>query len=238
MTNSINKSFILHKDSLAILDQLTDPQAGKLFKAISTYQNTGENTDLDQMTKIIITPFLNQFKRDDEKYQNSAIQGKLGNLKKYHLDIYQKVINKELTLEEGESLAYPDKQLSYRPPITPDQSGSLSVSVSASVSVSKKENKKVNEEFEKFWTLYNHKKSKALAVKSFKKALEADSLDNILYGLSQYVKFRGKESQFWKHPSTWLNQECWRDEHDSTQKQFKPTSASQELSVWEKLANE
>ena len=217
MTNSTNKSFILHKDSLAILDQLTDPQAGKLFKAISTYQNTGENTDLDQMTKIIITPFLNQFKRDDEKYQNSAIQGKLGNLKKYHLDIHQKVINKELTLEEGESLAYPDKQLCYRPPIKPDQSGSLSVSVSVSDSDSKKENKKVNEEFEKFWTLYNHKKSKGLAVKSFEKALKVDSFDNILAGLTKYVNTRGRESQFWKHPSTWLNQECWNDDYTSSQ---------------------
>jgi hypothetical protein len=34
MTNSINKSFILHKDSLAILSEMTDQQAGSLLKFI------------------------------------------------------------------------------------------------------------------------------------------------------------------------------------------------------------
>ena len=73
------------------------------------------------------------------------------------------------------------------------------------------------EEFEKFWTLYNHKKSKGLAVKSFEKALKVDSFDNILAGLTKYVNTRGRESQFWKHPSTWLNQGCWNDDYTSSQ---------------------
>jgi hypothetical protein len=36
-TQTINsrKSFIIHKDSLDILDKLSDEQAGKLFKAIT-----------------------------------------------------------------------------------------------------------------------------------------------------------------------------------------------------------
>ncbi len=39
MTNqTINKSFIIHKDSLSVLNKLTDEQAGKLFKAIFNYQ--------------------------------------------------------------------------------------------------------------------------------------------------------------------------------------------------------
>ena len=42
MKNQSNKSFILHKDSLSILDQLTDQQAGKLFKALYEYQKEGK----------------------------------------------------------------------------------------------------------------------------------------------------------------------------------------------------
>ena len=40
------KSFIIHKDSLSVLDDLTDEQAGKLFKAIKAYQE-GEMLDVD-----------------------------------------------------------------------------------------------------------------------------------------------------------------------------------------------
>ena len=75
---------------------------------------------------------------------------------------------------------------------------------------------KNNDRFEQFWKLYNHKKSRALAVKSFDKAIKADSFDNIIAGLTQFVKTRGKGSQYWKHPATWLNQECWKDDHKPT----------------------
>lgn len=77
-----NKSFILHIDSLCILDKLTDEQKGKLFDAIYRYQLTGEVNTLDQLTEIVFTPFLNQFKRDAEKYQSfvakQAENGKRG----------------------------------------------------------------------------------------------------------------------------------------------------------------
>ena len=42
----MRKSFILHNDSLNVLDILTDEQAGKLFKAIKNYQN-GVKQELD-----------------------------------------------------------------------------------------------------------------------------------------------------------------------------------------------
>ena len=35
----MRKSFILHSDSLLILDELSNEQAGILFKAIKDYQN-------------------------------------------------------------------------------------------------------------------------------------------------------------------------------------------------------
>ena len=65
------KSFILHFDSLGILDELTDEQAGKLFKAIKA-NRTGEEIEVDQITKIALSSFKAQFVRDDEKYSNVA----------------------------------------------------------------------------------------------------------------------------------------------------------------------
>jgi hypothetical protein len=78
MTNSTTKSFLLYKDSLLILDKLTDAQAGKLFKAIKTFQLTENIVQLDFALEIAFSPFLNQFSRDRESYSNSVLQGKLG----------------------------------------------------------------------------------------------------------------------------------------------------------------
>lgn len=65
------KSFLLHIDSLSILDELTDEQAGKLFKAIKSHQ-CKEEMELDAITKIAFSPFKNQFLRDDEKYEETC----------------------------------------------------------------------------------------------------------------------------------------------------------------------
>ncbi len=62
-------SFLLHIDSLCILDKMTDEQAGVLFKAIYHYQLNGELPVLDFAIEMAVTPFINQFKRNNEKYE-------------------------------------------------------------------------------------------------------------------------------------------------------------------------
>ena len=61
------KSFLLHIDSLDVLDELTDEEAGMLFKAMNCYQR-GEDLHLEGLVRIAFSPFKNQFMRDDEKY--------------------------------------------------------------------------------------------------------------------------------------------------------------------------
>ena len=69
------KSFILHIDSLGILDNLSDEQAGKLFKAIKSYQVDGELTT-DEVIKLVFFPFKSQFERDNEKYKTICDRNK------------------------------------------------------------------------------------------------------------------------------------------------------------------
>lgn len=64
----MKKSFKLYKDALSVLDDLSDEQAGQLFKAIRAYQN-GENIELSGIVKIAFSPLKAQFKRDDESYR-------------------------------------------------------------------------------------------------------------------------------------------------------------------------
>lgn len=63
------KSFILHKDSLIILNEMTDEQAGKFLKIIYQYQISETLPKLDFAMKMAIMPFINQFKRDNESYK-------------------------------------------------------------------------------------------------------------------------------------------------------------------------
>jgi hypothetical protein len=79
------KSFLLHIDSLDILDDLTNGQAGVLFKAIKAYQHD-DDFPIDSIVKIAFSPFKNQFIRDDEKYtktcERRAIAGSKGGKQK------------------------------------------------------------------------------------------------------------------------------------------------------------
>jgi hypothetical protein len=72
--------FILHFDSLNVLDELTDEQAGILFKAIRAY-NLGEELNLDFAMKMAFLPFKNQFKRDCERYEERCKTNKGNGLK-------------------------------------------------------------------------------------------------------------------------------------------------------------
>jgi hypothetical protein len=76
----MRKSFILHNDSLNVLDILTDEQAGKLFKAIRNYQN-GVPQELDFGINIAFVQFENQFKRDEEKYESVVERNKINGSK-------------------------------------------------------------------------------------------------------------------------------------------------------------
>jgi hypothetical protein len=76
------KSFLIHIDSLDILDDLTNEQAGELFNAIKSYQ-IGDDVELSPIVKIAFSPFKNQFIRDDVKYENLCEKNRLIAEKRY-----------------------------------------------------------------------------------------------------------------------------------------------------------
>lgn len=68
-------SFVLHIDSLDILDELDDTQTANLFRAIRSFQ-TGNEFELDAITKIAFLPFKNQFIRDNIAYKEMCERNK------------------------------------------------------------------------------------------------------------------------------------------------------------------
>jgi uncharacterized phage protein (TIGR02220 family) len=114
----MRKSFILHKDSLAVVKELTKDQKADFLDAIVDYQN-GDEVKLTGLMKAVFLPFKNQFDRDNDRFLNevkiSSDKGKLGNLKRWHNDLYEQVIDNQLDIEEAISIA------KHRPPTVSDK---------------------------------------------------------------------------------------------------------------------
>ena len=76
------KSFILYLNQLNILDDLTNDEAGKLFKIIANFVHTGEDLPMDKLIKIAYLPIKQSLKRDLESWRNklqtNRDNGKLG----------------------------------------------------------------------------------------------------------------------------------------------------------------
>jgi hypothetical protein len=72
--------FILHLDSLSVLDELTNEQAGILFKALRDY-NEGKEPQLDFAMKMAFLPFKNQFQRDLVNYEKTCERNRLNGSK-------------------------------------------------------------------------------------------------------------------------------------------------------------
>jgi hypothetical protein len=183
------KSFILHQDSLVILEKMTDEQAGKFIKILYYFKKTGELQELDFAMEMATTPFLNQFKRDKIKYNNVCEARKLAGSKGGK----QKVANASKCKQKVANLAENDND-----------------SDNDNENDSKKEE---GENFQIFWNKYDYKKSRSKSEASFKTALKKESFENIIAGLENYIKNRGTDPKFWKHPTTWLNSESWSDEY-------------------------
>jgi len=194
---SKRKSFVLHKDSLGILPDLTDDQAGKLFKAIYAYQ-IDEEISLDQIIKMVFLPFKNQFARDDSKYletcERRAVAGSLGGK--------QKVANASKCKQKVANVA-----------------DSVSKSKSKSKSDSKKE--VTNDRFAEFWDLYGKKTDSSKCKAKFSKLTKAD-IELLFDQLPLYIKST-PDKQYRKNPITWLNGKCWNDEIIQPNNQAKST---------------
>lgn len=67
------KSFIIHIDSLSVLDELTDEQAGRLLRAMRSHHD-GADYEMDSITKIVFSSFKAQFERDHVNYVNTCKQ--------------------------------------------------------------------------------------------------------------------------------------------------------------------
>ena len=198
MTNK-KKSFLLHIDSLDILDDLTDEQAGLLFKAIKKYKKE-EPVELDQIVKMVFLPFKNQFDRDNEKYlktcEKRAIAGSKGGK--------QKLANASKCKQDLANVADSDNKNKNKTNNKSDNKDILSL---------------INDGFLHWWNLYpvSRRKNKGGCLEKFKvkcKKLTEDEIIELINKISSDIDYRIKNTEDVKFiPMTepYMNQERWLD---------------------------
>jgi hypothetical protein len=209
MVNAMrNKTTNIYTEWLPLIETLTDEQAGIIFKSILQYQN-GCDVSCENPIWLFIKSKIDNYNEDLRNKSNFRSEaGRLGGLAK--------------ASNAKQNVATPSK-----PSIKENKIKEKKI----------KENNMFNDEFESFWLLYPKKQSKAEALKSFTKALNKTNLDTILTGLNNYLFHINKEKtelKFIKHPTTWLNQECWNDDYGISNK----TKTGRPLHGFEKQAIE
>lgn len=103
------KSFLLYCDLIHTVEKLPNEKAGELFKHILMYVNDQNPTTNDLIIDLTFEPIKQQLKRDLKRYEatinNKSLNGRLGNLKRWNNDLYNKVVDNQLDIEEAENIA-------------------------------------------------------------------------------------------------------------------------------------
>ena len=65
----MKKTFVGYCDRKSYTDEMSDEEAGKLFKTIIKYANNLEIGNIDQLTKVVFSKIKKSMDEDDEKYK-------------------------------------------------------------------------------------------------------------------------------------------------------------------------
>jgi len=111
------KGFILYANYISTINQLPDDVAGRLMKHIFAYVNDQNPKTDELLVNIVFEPIKNHLKDDLEKYilgkHDKSLSGKIGNLKRWHKDLYDDFAADKLTLQEAETIAQ-NRKVSHR----------------------------------------------------------------------------------------------------------------------------
>jgi hypothetical protein len=199
----MKKSFLLHVDALTVLNELSNEQAGQLFKAIANFQN---GTELNPFSdpgafglRMAFLPFKNQFARDVEKYNGIVERNK----------------------ENGKKGGRPKKENETEKTQPVIEKPKKAVNENDNVNVNEKE--LLNNSFGIFWDIYDKKTDKIKCLKIWKN-INKHKHGFIYEQARKYVQ-NTPDPKFRKNPLTWLNGNCWEDEikTDQKPKQYIPT---------------
>lgn len=124
------KSFLLYADQIHVVKKLVEQDrlsgtnnAGELFLHLLGYVNDQNPVPVNFIVDMAFEPIKQQLKRDLDKWDEELIKksdsGLIGNLKRWHPDLYNKVVSNELSLHDATSevknrkASHPDRPQSH-----------------------------------------------------------------------------------------------------------------------------
>ncbi len=185
-------SFILYADLLPTVEKLTDKRAGVLFKTILRYVNDKNPEVTDLMVDLVFESVKQKLKRDLKEWdiikKDRSLAGKMGNLKRWNIDLYERVLSGDIDIYEAENIAKGRKRS------LPDVSESQSVAKIA-VNVNDNDSVNVNENVKELLPLFSIEHCLLVAMKDDRwvaknKVTEKDLLEfnDMLEGRGEYQK--------------------------------------------------
>lgn len=199
MAEQDKRSFIVFHEWLEPLEQLSDEDCGRLFKAMIEYSETGVIPSFDGaigMAFAFIRPAMdrNAEKWSEERKQRSEA-GRLGGIAK---------AKRRSVGEAKQSLAEPSEA----------KKAMASMAVHAhdldSVPAHGPANDKAD--FQRFWEAYPRKVGKEAARKAFAKVkVDVSLLLHAIQEQQQSEQWSKDGGQYVPNPATWLNQGRWED---------------------------
>jgi len=156
---SEKKSFVLYSDLIFTVSQLPNDKAGELFKHILMYVNDENPITDDLIINISFEPIKQQLKRDLNKWSTTIDErsnsGVLGNLKRWHLDLYNDVKSGKKTLDE--SLIIAKGRIAIKPIAKIAVNDNVNVTVNVNDNVIKKNIEERKADFKKSFTPFLEK---------------------------------------------------------------------------------
>lgn len=139
-------------------------------------------------------------------YPNETKSGRI----EYIYDIYEEPVNQGLEFQGVENQGVEVQGVENRGQLNTNQ-------LNTNKSITKELNTKhIEELFDKFWEVYPKKIGKKCAYNSFKKIKnldeEFDKIIQVIEDLKQSRNWQKNNGQFIPYPTTFLNQERWKDE--------------------------
>lgn len=179
--------FCAYHSYLQAMARLTDEEAGRLFRALLRYSETGLTPDQPGNEAYAFDFIAAQIDRDAKKYEGyAAAQAEKAKKR------WDAAASRGISGNADDAKEKKKKKEKKNTPHTPQRGA----------------------EFEEFWSKYPKKVGKEPARKAFERALEKTTLGSLLTAVerqkcsSQWSRDGG---QYIPNPATWLNQERWED---------------------------